>query len=192
MAIVVLFTAVGRANAMWFAIRLDELVQRSDMIARVQVVDNRRNPTVIKDWTKNETEKKYGGNIRLFYHWVARARVIDPIYGCKRGETVLIYHNNDSSGCPGVGYGTGEDVTVFLLYQNGAYNTINWTNGKRSYTTPKAHRELKSAIQTELRKLAHPGNAKLRGSALHLQERRESEAERLRLRERNRTNNLRR
>ncbi|MBC7805309.1 MAG: hypothetical protein H7145_04090 [Akkermansiaceae bacterium] len=188
----IFFAAFGGAYASWSAMGLGELVQRSDVIARVQVIDNQRSPTAIKDWMKNETARSTSGNMRLFYHWVARVRMIDPIYGCKRGETLLIYQDNDEGGCPGVGYGAGEDVTVFLRRRDGAYSTINWTNGKRRYTTPEAYRELKGDIRAELTQFARPGNTKLRGSALWNREWREYQAAQLRQREINRRNNARR
>jgi hypothetical protein len=55
-----------------------ELVQHSDVIARVVVLDNRRNPRFVKDWSNRAAERRKSTDMRLFYSWVATARVSVP------------------------------------------------------------------------------------------------------------------
>ena len=158
--------------AMWLSIPLGELVQESDKIARVQVLHNRRNPQVETDWYKREA----ADTIRKSHGWIATARVIDPIYGAKKGEIIRIYNDNDAGGCPGLGYAGGEDTTVFLeRHTDGTHTTVNWTNGSRATLSPAKYAALKAEIKSELVKLSSPRFTGLRGEALHAERRAEYE-----------------
>ena len=57
--IAILFFRAG-AYASREAADIDELVQRSDVIARVAVLNSSRNPAVIRDWAKREAKRGYG------------------------------------------------------------------------------------------------------------------------------------